>query len=305
VADYDRDPPSAGTSLEGGRPEAARAVPLADRYGLDLERIPQHVAIVMDGNGRWANQRGLKRNAGHEAGEAALFDTLEGALDLGIGHVTVYAFSTENWRRPAEEVRFLLGFNESLLLRRADELHERDVKVRFIGRRDRPVPKRLVRLMEDTERLTAGGQRMTLRIAFNYGAQAELADAARRAAADLAAGRIERIDEAAIEDRLYDPTMPQVDLFVRTSGEQRISNYLLWQAAYAELVFVPTLWPDFDRESLADCVRIFQARDRRFGAAVDRPAEVPAAPESASPSREAPPRVARPSSHLPPSRPKR
>jgi undecaprenyl diphosphate synthase len=285
--------------LEGGRPEVDRAVPLADRHGLDRARIPAHVAIVMDGNGRWANQRGLKRNAGHEAGEAALFDTIEGALELGIAHVTVYAFSTENWRRPAEEVRFLLGFNESLLLRRADELHERDVKVRFIGRRDRPVPKRLVRHMADTEELTAAGQRMTLRIAFNYGAQAELADAAQRAADDLVAGRIDRIDEAALEARLYDPTMPPVDLFVRTSGEQRISNYLLWQAAYAELVFVPTLWPDFDREALADCVRIYQSRDRRFGAAVDRPADLPA---GASPA--APPPAAGPSSHLPPTRPR-
>jgi undecaprenyl diphosphate synthase len=239
--------------------------------GIDPARVPRHVAIIMDGNGRWANQRGLTRNAGHEAGEQALFDTVEGALELGIGDLTVYAFSTENWRRPIEEVRFLMSFNESLLVRRAGELDDRDVRVRFIGRRARPVPRRLVRLIEDTESLTRDNRRMTLRIAFNYGAQAELADAARRAAEDLAAGALRTLDEDALAARLYDPDMPPVDLMIRTSGEQRTSNFLLWQAAYAELVFVETLWPDFDRSELARCVAIYQARDRRFGAAVDLP----------------------------------
>jgi undecaprenyl diphosphate synthase len=243
--------------------------------GIDPSRIPAHVAIIMDGNGRWANQRGLKRNAGHEAGEAALFDTVEGALALGIANLTVYAFSTENWSRPADEVRFLMGFNESLLIRRAGELDERDVRVRFIGRRRRPVPRRLVRLIEDTEELTADNTRMTLRVAFNYGGRAELVDAARRAAEDLAAGRLRRIDAAALAARLYDPTMPDVDLLVRTSGEQRLSNYLPWQAAYAEFVFVDTLWPDFDRHELARVVARYQARDRRFGGAVDRVEEPP------------------------------
>jgi undecaprenyl diphosphate synthase len=237
---------------------------------LDPARIPAHVAIIMDGNGRWANQRGLKRNAGHEAGETALFDTVEGALELGISDLTVYAFSTENWRRPAEEVRFLLGFNESLLIRRSRELHDRDVRVRSIGRRGRPVPKRLVRLIEETEALTAANTRMTFRIAFNYGSQTELVDAARRVAEDVAAGRLKRVDAASIEARLYDPDMPPVDLLVRTSGEQRLSNFLLWQAAYAELVFVDTLWPDFDRVELTRAVATYQARDRRFGTAVDR-----------------------------------
>jgi undecaprenyl diphosphate synthase len=239
--------------------------------GIDPARVPGHVAIIMDGNGRWANQRGLTRNAGHEAGEQALFDTVEGALELGIGDLTVYAFSTENWRRPIEEVRFLMSFNESLLVRRAGELDDRDVRVRFIGRRARPVPRRLVRLIEDTEALTRDNRRMTLRIAFNYGAQAELADAARRAAEDLAAGALRTLDEDALAARLYDPEMPPVDLMIRTSGEQRTSNFLLWQGAYAELVFVETLWPDFDRSELARCVAIYQARDRRFGAAVDLP----------------------------------
>ena len=250
---------------------------LLSSHGLDPGRLPGHVALIMDGNGRWANRRGLNRNAGHEAGEAALFDTVEGALELGITDLTVYAFSTENWRRPPGEVRFLLGFNESLLLRRADELDERRVRVRFIGRRGRPVPRRLVRLIEDTEALTARHRRLTLRIAFNYGGRAELADAAAVAAADVAAGRLAAIDEDALAARLYDPEMPDVDLLVRTSGEQRISNYLLWQAAYAELIFVDTLWPDFDRHALAEAVAAYQGRDRRFGGAVDTPRPSPPA----------------------------
>lgn len=241
-----------------------------DELDLAPEKLPQHVAIIMDGNGRWANQRGLKRTEGHAAGESALFDTVEGALEIGIGHLTVYAFSTENWRRPADEVRFLMEFNESLLLRRVDELDDRDVRVRFIGRRGRPVPKRLVRLIERTESRTADNARMTLRIAFNYGGHAELADAARAVAEDHAAGRLERIDERAIAARLYDPEMPPADLLVRTSGEQRTSNFLPWQAAYAELVFTETLWPDFGRAELARCVAEYQARERRFGKAVDR-----------------------------------
>ncbi|MEX0952679.1 MAG: polyprenyl diphosphate synthase [Nitriliruptoraceae bacterium] len=244
-------------------------MPHEESTPVDLDRVPAHVAIIMDGNGRWANQRGLKRNAGHEAGEQALFDTVEGGLELGVRHLTVYAFSTENWRRPAEEVRFLLGFNESLLVRRAGELDDRRVRVRFIGRRDRRVPSRLVRLIEDTERLTARHDRMTLRIAFNYGSQAELVDAAQRLVDDARSGALGDVDEAAIAARLYDPEMPPVDLLIRTSGEQRLSNYLLWQAAYAELAFVDTLWPDFDRHELARCVALYQSRERRFGDARD------------------------------------
>ena len=237
---------------------------------IDLDRVPGHVAIIMDGNGRWANARGLPRNAGHEAGEQALFDTVEGALELGVRDLTVYAFSTENWRRPAEEVRFLLEFNESLLLRRLDELDERDVRVRFVGRRERRVPRRLIRRMDESEAKTADNTRMTLRIAFNYGGRAELVDAARRIAADVASGELKRIDERALAARLYDPEMPEVDLLIRTSGEQRLSNYLLWQAAYAELVFTETLWPDFTRLDLAHAIIEYQARDRRFGKAVDK-----------------------------------
>jgi len=236
-------------------------------------RVPTHVAVIMDGNGRWANARGLRRNAGHEAGEEALFRTVEGALALGIGHLTVYAFSTENWRRSPEEVRFLLDFNRSLLLRRVDELIDRDVRVRFIGRRGRPVPRRLVDLIERTEARTAHCSRMTLRIAFNYGARAELVDAARRAAEDVAAGTLRRVDARSLAARLDDPAMPDVDLLIRTSGEQRVSNFLLWQAAYAELVFTDVLWPDFDEDELARCVAEYAARDRRFGGAEDHPSD--------------------------------
>ena len=249
---------------------AAPIVARVDEPNIDRSRIPRHVAIIMDGNGRWANQRGLPRNAGHTAGEEALFDTVEGALELGIGNLTVYAFSTENWRRPLDEVRFLMNFNESLLVRRADELNDRRVRVRFIGRRARPVPKRLVRLIEDTEALTKDNRRMTLYIAFNYGGRAELVDAARRIAEDHRAGRLQRIDSRAFAARLYEPDMPEVDLLVRTSGEQRTSNYLPWHAAYAELVFVETLWPDFDRHELAKAVAEYQRRERRFGKARDR-----------------------------------
>jgi undecaprenyl diphosphate synthase len=243
---------------------------LAAKRDLDLDRIPRHVAIIMDGNGRWANERGLSRNAGHEAGEEALFDTVEGALEVGIAELTVYAFSTENWKRPPQEVKFLLDFNESLLLRRLDELDERNVRVRFIGRRKRPVPRRLLRRMDESEERTADNTGMIFRVAFNYGGLTELVDAARAAAKALAAGEIKRIDARAIQARLYDPDMPDVDLVIRTSGEQRLSNYLLWQAAYAELVFDETLWPDFRREHLFRCIAEYQQRERRFGRAIDR-----------------------------------
>ncbi len=241
------------------------------RRGGSADRVPGHVAIIMDGNGRWANARGLRRNAGHEAGEEALFRSVEGALALGVRDLTVYAFSTENWRRSPEEVRFLLEFNRSLLLRRVDELIDRDVRVRFIGRRARPVPGRLIALMERTEERTAHCSRMTLRIAFNYGSRSELVDAARRAAEDVASGALRRIDARSLAARLDDPAMPDVDLMIRTSGEQRVSNFLLWQAAYAELVFTDVLWPDFDQAELARCVAVYAARDRRFGGAQDRP----------------------------------
>jgi undecaprenyl diphosphate synthase len=238
---------------------------------LDPRRIPRHVAIVMDGNGRWAKRRGLKRTDGHAAGEEALFDTVEGALDIGLQWMTVYAFSTENWRRPIDEVRFLMRFNESLLLKRRDDLNARGVRVRFIGRRGGRVPRRVLRHIEDTEALTARNRRMTLTFAFNYGGRAEITDAVRDIAQEVAAGKIEpdRISERTIARHLYAPDMPDPDLLIRTSGEYRISNYLLWQSAYSEFVFTDVLWPDFRRQHLFDGVAEFQRRERRFGAIDD------------------------------------
>jgi len=231
--------------------------------GVDPERIPRHVAIVMDGNGRWAQRRGLKRTEGHAAGEKALFDTVEGARDLGLQWLTVYAFSTENWKRPADEVRFLMRFNENLLVNRRDELHANGVRIRFVGRRDWRVPKRLLRHMDESVELTKHNRRMTFTIAFNYGGRAEIVDAVRKLVAEGVPP--ERIDERTIRRHLYDPEMPDPDLMIRTSGEYRISNYLLWQIAYSELVFTDVLWPDFRREHLFEAVREFQSRERRFG----------------------------------------
>ena len=235
---------------------------------LDRSRIPKHVAIVMDGNGRWAQRRGLKRTDGHAAGEEALFDTVEGALEIGLPWMTVYAFSTENWRRPLDEVRFLMRFNESILLRRRDDLNERGVRVRFIGRRGGRVPKRVAQHIADTEALTAKNRRMTLTFAFNYGGRAEIVDAVRKLAAEVKAGKVkpDAIDEKSIARHLYAPDMPDPDVMVRTSGEYRISNYLLWEVAYSELVFTDVLWPDFRRQNLFDAIAEFQGRSRRFGA---------------------------------------
>jgi undecaprenyl diphosphate synthase len=229
------------------------------------------VAIVMDGNGRWAQRRGLKRTEGHAAGEEALFDTVEGGLEIGLRWMTVYAFSTENWRRPLDEVRFLMRFNESLLLRRRDDLNERGVRVRFVGRRGGRVPRRVLRHIDDTEALTAGNRRMTLTFAFNYGGRAELTDAVRAIGQEVLAGRLNpsRIDERTIARHLYAPDMPDPDLLVRTSGEYRISNYLLWESAYSEFVFTGVLWPDFRRGDLFDAIIEFQRRERRFGAIDD------------------------------------
>jgi len=231
--------------------------------GIDPERIPTHIGCVMDGNGRWAEARGLPRTEGHKRGEDAMFEAVEGALELGVKWLTVYAFSTENWRRPPDEVRFLVNFNEDILVRRRQELHERGVRIRFAGRRDWRVPRRIVRRMDESLAMTEKNRRMTLTIAFNYGGRAEIVDAVRALVADKVPAK--KIDERAIRSHLYDPEMPDPDLVIRTSGEYRISNFLLWESAYSEFVFTDTLWPDFTREHLYDAVREFQGRDRRFG----------------------------------------
>jgi undecaprenyl diphosphate synthase len=235
-----------------------------DLEGIDARRIPAHVAVVMDGNGRWAGKRGLKRTEGHAAGEDALFDTVEGALELGIQWFTVYAFSTENWKRPPDEVRFLMGFNKGILERHAHELDEKGVRIRFVGRRDWRVPRGVLRRMDWAADLTRANRRMTLTVAFNYGGRAEIVDAVRALVRDGVPA--EKIDEAALSRRLYDPEMPDPDLVIRTSGEYRVSNFLLWELAYSELVFTDVLWPDFRRQDLYEAVREFQHRTRRFGA---------------------------------------
>ncbi len=234
---------------------------------IDLARIPRHVAVVMDGNGRWARRRGLKRTEGHAAGEEALFDTVHGALDVGLEWLTVYAFSTENWRRPIDEVRFIMTFNEQLLLKRREELQELGVRVRFIGRRGGRVPARVRRRIDETESMTRRNRRMTLTFAFNYGGRAELVDAARAIAREARARRLDpdKINDRTLARHLYAPDMPDPDLLVRTSGEYRISNYLLWELAYSELVFTDVLWPDFRRQHLYDAIREYQRRERRFG----------------------------------------
>jgi undecaprenyl diphosphate synthase len=230
---------------------------------VDPTRVPAHIACVMDGNGRWATQRGLKRTEGHAAGEEALFDTVEGALDLGVKWLTVYAFSTENWRRPVDEVRYLMGFNEAILVRNRDDLHDKGVRIRFAGRRDWRVPKRLLRQMDESVELTRRNTRMNLVIAFNYGGRAEIVDAVREIVRQGVAP--DKITDKTIAQHLYQPDMPEPDLVVRTSGEYRISNFLLWELAYSELVFTDVLWPDFRREHLFEAVRRYQARTRRFG----------------------------------------
>jgi undecaprenyl diphosphate synthase len=234
---------------------------------LDLARLPDHVAIVMDGNGRWATQRGLPRTEGHIAGEEALFDVVDGALDIGLRWLTVYAFSTENWRRPPSEVRFLMNFNRSLLRRRRDELHDRGTRIRFAGRMDWRVPRSVLREMDIAREMTKQNSNLTLTIAFNYGGRTEVVDAVKRILDDHDRGRLrgERITPDSISSRLYHPDMPDPDLLIRTGGEMRISNFLLWQAAYAELWFTPVYWPDFNREHLYEAIRDYQKRDRRFG----------------------------------------
>ncbi len=217
--------------------------------GVPSDRVPAHVALIMDGNGRWAEGRGLSRSQGHEAGERALFDVVEGALEAGIRYLSAYAFSTENWNRPQDEVDFLLGFNRKLLRQRRDDMNARGVRIRRIGRRD-PVPQDVLDEFDGAEEVTKNNDRMDLLVCFNYGGRAELEDAA-------AAGPI--------AENLYAPDVPDVDLMIRTSGEMRVSNFLLWQSAYAELYFTDTLWPDFDRHALFAALRDYAARDRRFG----------------------------------------
>ncbi len=237
--------------------------PVAISASLQSGHIPKHIGVVMDGNGRWAQRRGLPRTDGHGAGEEALVDTTYGALALGVKALTVYAFSTENWRRPVDEVRYLMNFNRSLLERRQHELNDVGIRIVFSGRRDWRVPKGVLKRMDEASELTKNNTAMTLNIAFNYGGRAEIIDAVKQLIDEGVPAR--KIDDKAIAERLYHPELPDPDLIVRTSGEYRTSNFLMWEGAYAELVFTDVLWPDFRREDLYEAVAEFQRRERRFG----------------------------------------
>ncbi len=236
---------------------------------LPPELVPRHVAIVMDGNGRWAKQRGLPRTAGHEQGEHALFDVVEGAIEIGVRAVSAYAFSTENWSRSPDEVRFLMGFNRDVIRRRRDEMHDLGVRVRWAGRGPR-LWRSVVKELQEAEQMTRDNDVLTLTMCVNYGARAELADAAQALARDVAAGRLKpgSVDQRVLARYLYVPELPDADLFWRTSGEQRMSNFMLWQAAYAELVFTDVLWPDVDRRHLWGAIDTYARRDRRYGGAL-------------------------------------
>jgi undecaprenyl diphosphate synthase len=232
------------------------------------DQVPRHVAVIMDGNGRWAKARGLPRTAGHERGEFALFDLVQGAIAAGVSCVSAYAFSTENWRRSPDEVRFLMGFNRDVIRRRRDDMHAMGVRVRWAGRRPR-LWRSVIKELEIAEELTRDNSVLTLTMCVNYGGRSELADAARAIAQQVAEGslRPDRVDERAFARALYVPELPDVDMVLRTSGEQRFSNFLLWQSAYAEMVFLNVLWPDVDRRTLYEAIEIYASRNRRYGRA--------------------------------------
>ncbi len=232
------------------------------------DQIPHHVAVVMDGNGRWAKKRGLARTAGHEAGEAALFDLVEGAIQIGVKEISAYAFSTENWRRSPDEVKFLMGFNRDVIRRRRDEMHEMGVRVRWVGRPQR-LWKSVIEELAIAEELTKKNKVLTLNMCVNYGGRSEIVDAAQSLAQLVKAKKLkpEQITEKLFAKHLYSPAMSDVDLFLRSSGEQRTSNFLPWQSVYAEMVFMDVLWPDVDRTTLWKAIEIYAERERRFGKA--------------------------------------
>jgi len=222
----------------------------------------------MDGNGRWAKKRGLPRTAGHEAGEKALLDVVHGAIQIGVKELSAYAFSTENWRRSPDEVKFLMGFNRDVLRRRRDEMNDLGVRIRWVGKTGR-LWKSVISELQEAEELTKKNKILTLNMCVNYGGRPEIVDAIQRISADVAKGKlkVEAITEKTVAKYLYNPQMSDVDLFLRTSGEQRTSNFLPWQSVYAEMVFMDVLWPDVDRTTLWEAVKIYSERERRFGKA--------------------------------------
>ncbi len=229
--------------------------------------LPRHIAIIMDGNGRWAKSRELPRIAGHKAGEKSITDVVRAASEWGIGALSLFAFSTENWNRPENEVSFLMSFNRNLLNNRVKEFHERNIRIRHLGRRDR-IPPSTLRAIDNAVEMTRDNTGMTLNIAFNYGGRTEILDAVRSLCDDVVQGRVkpEEVDEDRFRSYLYLPDMPDPDLLVRTAGEMRISNFMIWELAYTEIYVTEVLWPDFDRRHLAEAIKDFQGRERRFGA---------------------------------------
>ncbi|MBM3742828.1 MAG: isoprenyl transferase [Actinobacteria bacterium] len=235
---------------------------------ISKEQLPNHVAVVMDGNGRWAKQRGLPRTKGHEAGEKALLEVVQGAIQIGVKELSAYAFSTENWRRSPDEVRFLMGFNREVIQRRRDEMNDLGVRIRWVGRPQR-LWKSVIEELEAAEEMTKRNKNLTLNMCINYGGRAEIAGAAAAIARDVSRRKLkpEQISEKVFAKYLDEPKMSDVDLFLRSSGEQRTSNFLIWQSAYAELVFLNVLWPDVTRETLWRAIEIYANRERRFGKA--------------------------------------
>jgi undecaprenyl diphosphate synthase len=231
---------------------------------IEKSQIPKHVAVVMDGNGRWAKNRGLKRTEGHKAGEAPLFDMVEGAIEIGVKELSAYAFSTENWKRSPEEVKFLMGFNKEVLRRRRDQMNDLGVRIRWVGQ-EKKLWSSVVDELLEAEELTAKNKVLTLNMCVNYGGRAEIVKAAEDMARDFKRGKIAKFDEKNFAKYLELPT--DVDLFLRSSGEQRLSNFLPWQSAYAELVFFDVLWPDADRRTLWKAIEEYASRNRRFGKA--------------------------------------
>ena len=234
--------------------------------------VPKHIAMVMDGNGRWANERGLTRTEGHRAGEAALLEAVAGASNAGVENLTAYAFSTENWKRSTEEVKFLMGYNKDVLRRRRDLLMEWNVRIRWSGSERRLWPS-VVRELRVAEEMTKNNTGLVLTMAVNYGGRQEIVAAVNKILQEVSAsGSVPKsITEKTIQKRLYVPELPDVDMFLRSSGEMRISNFMLWQSSYAEMIFMDVLWPDFTRESMWEAIGEFGRRQRRFGGALDAP----------------------------------
>ena len=264
--------PELPPSADGGPSRPPQHTSKAAAPQIPAARVPNHVAIVMDGNGRWATQRGLSRTEGHKMGEAVVIDVVCGAIELGIKWLSLYAFSTENWKRSAEEVRFLMGFNRDVVRRRRESLRAMGVRIRWVGSRPR-LWRSVINELAIAEAMTANNDVITVNYCVNYGGRTEIAEAARDIAREAAAGRLnpERVTEATIARHLNRPDIPDVDLFLRTSGEQRSSNFMLWQAAYAEFIFQDKLWPDYDRRDLWAACEEYAYRDRRFGSAECHP----------------------------------